>query len=101
MKEHTVIRISGWFLAALLLYAIWFIAATISDTDSLNQTVLQRIACGFIVVSLWPATLLEVVVGQNIAMPVTLLLEGIACWEIGRFAHVLLCRMKTGCEPAR
>jgi hypothetical protein len=87
MKKDIVIRLGGWFLVAGMLYGLWLIAATISDSTTLDRTNIQRVACSFLIVSCWPAIPIEALFGSALALPATLLIEGTLCWEAGRFVH--------------
>lgn len=86
------VRMGGWLLCAVALYVLWIVAATISDNTNLDGTLIQRTACGFLIISCWPAVFLEKLFGRMLTLPVALLIEGVVCWEAGRLVHRLTHR---------
>jgi len=90
MKRKAAIRIGGWLVSALVLYALWYGAATITDINGNEETLLAKSAFLFIFITVWPMIFIERVLGSITTFYVTLLIEGVICWEIGYLAYRLL-----------
>ena len=90
MKRKSAIRIGGWLVSALVLYALWYGAATITDINGNEGTLLAKTAALFVMITIWPMIYVERVLGPISTFYVTLLIEGAICWEIGYLAYRLI-----------
>ena len=90
MKRKSAIRIGGWLVSALVLYALWYGAATITDINGNEGTLLAKTAALFVMITIWPMIYVERVLGPITTFYVTLMIEGVICWEIGYLAYRLI-----------
>ena len=99
MKRKSAIRIGGWIFSALVLYALWYGAATITDINGNEGTLLAKSAALFVMITIWPMIYVERVLGPITTFYVTLMIEGVICWEIGYLAYRLIRKsLNNKCE---